>query len=263
VTTEVFEGFPDAIAVNTLTLAEHDGVTTLTVIVHHTCKLHRDGHVDSGMEGGLQQALDRVERIAAGDDATEDDPVTEVAERFATVAAGFTRCVEAVAPLAWQNASPCEGWTAADIVSHVTTWIPSFFNGVAGLALPVGPSVDGNPVAAWTALRDALGAVLADPTESSREFDGPPGRMSIEQSIDMIVTGDLLIHTWDLARATGLDETLDAEQVHRMFAGVEPYDEMLRSSGQYGPRVMVADDADEQTKLIAFMGRNPSHTAGR
>jgi hypothetical protein len=32
---------------------------------------------------------------------------------------------------------------------------------------------------------------------------------------------------------------------------------MLRSSGQYGPRVEVPDDADEQTKLIAFMGRQP------
>jgi hypothetical protein len=81
--------------------------------------------------------------------------------------------------------------------------------------------------------------------------------MSIEQSIDMIVTGDILVHTWDLGRAIGLDERLDPVEVHRMFEGIEPYDEMLRSSGHYGPRIAVPDDADEQTKLIGFMGRNP------
>ena len=49
----------------------------------------------------------------------------------------------------------------------------------------------------------------------------------------MFCTGDILVHTWDLARATGLDETLDADEVHRMFVGMEPMDEMLRASGHY------------------------------
>jgi uncharacterized protein (TIGR03086 family) len=73
----------------------------------------------------------------------------------------------------------------------------------------------------------------------------------------MICTTDVLIHTWDLARATGLDETLDATEVHRYVEGMEPLDQLLRDSGQYGPRIPVADDADEQTRLIAFLGRRP------
>jgi uncharacterized protein (TIGR03086 family) len=73
----------------------------------------------------------------------------------------------------------------------------------------------------------------------------------------MFVLGDVLVHTWDLARATGLDETLDADEVHGMLVGMEPLDEMLRQSGQYGPRVDVPADADEQTRLIAFTGRHP------
>ena len=73
----------------------------------------------------------------------------------------------------------------------------------------------------------------------------------------MFIMGDVLIHTWDIARATGVHETLDADEVHRMLVGIEPYDEMLRSSGQYGPRVAVPDDADEQTRLLAFVGRQP------
>ncbi len=65
------------------------------------------------------------------------------------------------------------------------------------------------------------------------------------------------MHTWDLARATGLDERLDPDEVHALFVTMEPMDEMLRQSGQFGARVPVPDDADEQTKLIAFTGRQP------
>ena len=61
----------------------------------------------------------------------------------------------------------------------------------------------------------------------------------------------MLVHTWDLARATGQDEILDAEEVHRFVAGMEPHDQAMRDSGHYGPRVPVPDDADEQTKAFA------------
>lgn len=60
-----------------------------------------------------------------------------------------------------------------------------------------------------------------------------------------------------LARATGLDETLDADEVHKMLMGIEPLGDTLEQSGHYGPRVAVPDDADEQTKLLAFTGRQP------
>jgi uncharacterized protein YndB with AHSA1/START domain len=65
VSTEVYEGFPDAEAVNTLTLEKKDGETTLTVVVRHATQQHRDGHIASGMEGGMQQTLDRLEELLA------------------------------------------------------------------------------------------------------------------------------------------------------------------------------------------------------
>ncbi len=64
VSTEVFEGMPDDFALDTLTLTERDGRTTLTVLVQHTSKEARDAHIDSGMEGGMQEAMDRLERVA-------------------------------------------------------------------------------------------------------------------------------------------------------------------------------------------------------
>ena len=65
------------------------------------------------------------------------------------------------------------------------------------------------------------------------------------------------MHTWDLARATGQDDRLDPDFCALLLAGMEPLEEVIRSSGQYGPRVEVPADADVQTRLLGFIGRDP------
>jgi uncharacterized protein YndB with AHSA1/START domain len=64
VSTEVYEGFPDAEALNTLTLTEEDGRTTLEILVQHSNQEERDGHINSGMEAGMQDAMDLLEEVA-------------------------------------------------------------------------------------------------------------------------------------------------------------------------------------------------------
>jgi len=64
VSTEVYEGFPDGEALNTLTFTEVDGRTTLSILVEHSCREHRDFHIESGMEGGMQEAMDALEQVA-------------------------------------------------------------------------------------------------------------------------------------------------------------------------------------------------------
>jgi len=64
VSTEVYEGMPEGEALNTLTLTEADGRTTLTILVQHTSKEHRDAHINSGMEAGMQEAMDLLEQVA-------------------------------------------------------------------------------------------------------------------------------------------------------------------------------------------------------
>jgi len=63
--TEVFEGYPDAATVNTLTLEENEGVTTMTILVLHESKESRDAQIASGMEKGLQHSLDRADEVLA------------------------------------------------------------------------------------------------------------------------------------------------------------------------------------------------------
>ena len=183
--------------------------------------------------------------------------MSEISERYRNVARQFTQRVTGVPDDAWDNPAPCEGWVARDVVGHLVDWLPAFFFGTWDIELPPGPSVDEDPVAAWAVVNGAIQVSLDDPTIAERERDTRMGRSTFAQTIDQICTGDILIHTWDLARATGLDETLDAGEVHRFVEGMEPLDEILRRSGQYGPRVEVPDDADEQTRLIAFVGRRP------
>jgi uncharacterized protein (TIGR03086 family) len=180
------------------------------------------------------------------------------ADEHRRIAAAFTTTVVGTAPESWDAPAPVEGWVARDVVRHLVEWFPAFLEGGAGIRLPAGPSVDDDPVGAWRTQTDAVQALLDDPDTATREHDLPHiGRMSLEQAIDMIYTADVFMHRWDLARATGQDETLDPEKCAVMYEGMLPMDEMLRQSGQYGPRVDVPDDADAQTKLLAFIGRTP------
>jgi uncharacterized protein (TIGR03086 family) len=184
--------------------------------------------------------------------------MSDPADRYRKVAATFTERVRAVPADRWDDPAPCEGWVARDVVRHLVEWLPDFFFGTWEVAWSPGPSVDEDPVAAWRTQTDSVQALLDGADTAEREHDLPHiGRMSLEQAIDMIYTSDVFLHRWDLARATDQDETLDADKCAVMLEGMLPMDEVLRQSGQYGPRVHVPDDADVQTKLLAFIGRTP------
>jgi uncharacterized protein (TIGR03086 family) len=184
---------------------------------------------------------------------------SEVADRWARVADGFSARVDGVAPGAWDAPAPCAGWVARDVVGHLVEWVPPFLGSGTGVELTVTPSVDDEPAAAWHSLRSQIDAILADPDVTRRRFEHPrAGSHSLDDAIEMFVTGDVLVHTWDLARATGQDETLDAEAVHAQLVGLEALPPgMLAESGQYGPAVVVDPDADEQTRMLALTGRDP------
>ena len=68
--------------------------------------------------------------------------------RHRAIAATFTSTVEGVPD--WDAPAPVEGWTARDVVRHLVEWLPGFLRGGAGVELASGPSVDEDPVAAWT-----------------------------------------------------------------------------------------------------------------
>jgi uncharacterized protein (TIGR03086 family) len=183
---------------------------------------------------------------------------TTAAEEHRRIAGRFTELVRGVPDGGWDAPSPVEGWVARDVVRHLVEWFPPFLEAGAGVHLVAGPSVDVDPTAAWVTHSDAVQAVLDDPATAGKTLSNRHiGEVPLDRAINDFYTADVFMHTWDLARATGQDETLDPDKCAELLAGMVPYEEAMRSSGQYGPRVEVPDHADVQTRMLAFIGRRP------
>lgn len=181
--------------------------------------------------------------------------MADTATRYRNVAGRFTATARAVPPEKWDALAPCEGWVARDVVRHMVEWMPYVLG--EPLAMGEAPSTDDDPLGAWLALDDAITAALDDPARANATIEVNGSTHRFDDAVATFCLGDVLVHTWDLARAAGLDETLDPDEVHALLAGMEPIDEILRQSGHYGPKVEVPPGASEQDRLIAFTGRRP------
>lgn len=184
--------------------------------------------------------------------------MASAAEQHRTVAAAFTATVESVDPAAWDDPAPPEGWVARDVIGHLVEWFPGFLVASTGIELPAGPTVAEDPAGAWGTQTDAIQSLLDDPDVAATEYEFPHmGRMTLAAVVEQVYIPDVFLHRWDLGVATGQRVELDEDTCATMLAGMEPMDEALRSSGHYGRRVEVPDDASVQDRLLAFIGRQP------
>lgn len=189
--------------------------------------------------------------------------MSDILDRYHHIADGFSARVSAVPPgdERWSAPAPCDGWTARDVVRHVLEANSIFFGLVDHDPGEPTCSVDDDPGGAWEESRAAMERALGDPSVAAREFDGMFGRTVWAESIDRFLTDDVLVHSWDLARAMGLDERLDADDVHRMYEELTGRDkamqDAMRRPDVYGPPVKLPAGASEQDRLLAFTGRDP------
>ncbi|MET9351445.1 TIGR03086 family metal-binding protein [Streptomyces sp. NPDC006617] len=250
VQTFTYEGAPDGVSLETVVFEGlGDRRTRLIAKSLMDSVEARDAMLAGGMEGGVREGHERLDELLRGSAAADEH------RRIARV---FTERVRGVAPEAWESPAPCEGWVARDVVRHLVEWFPAFLKSGAGIELPQGPSVDDDPVAAWTVHSEGVQALLDDPATARGVLSNPHiGEVPLDQAVDRFYTADVFMHTWDLARATGQDERLDPGKCAQLLDGMLPLDGVLRSSGQYGPRVEVPDSADVQTRMLAFIGRTP------
>ena len=187
----------------------------------------------------------------------------EIAERYRRRAQAFEWKVAAVQPDQWDNQSPCAKWTARDVVDHVVMMHEV-------MLVPVGHKLEPaeDPLTAFQEARAAVEDVLDDPVLALTETATPVGRMTAEQHIDQVVSDDLVLHGWDLARATRQDETMDPVDIERLWAAAVaiPPDlmEKYRTPGAfgegievYGNEVPVPPDAPLQDRLLGLLGREP------
>lgn len=171
---------------------------------------------------------------------------------FERAAEGAVARIEGVQPSQRSAATPCSEWDVDALLEHMAGG-PAYL--LAALDQPAPTVTD---AASYRTAIAACVAALREPGALERRCQSPAG---FEWSVAEATAGtamDQLVHTWDLAVATGGDRTLDADVVDAVVAMFLPQmPEIGRSAGIVGPAVPVPDDAPAQDRLLGAMGRQP------
>ena len=190
---------------------------------------------------------------------TETATSTDHVRAFTDRAHRFTAVVDA-ADDAWDSPTPCEGWTVRDVVAHVIDTQRDF---LTRQDLPAGAQPDlSDPAAAWRSHRAHATDVLVSPGVAAQEYDGFFGRTTIGATMADFYGWDLVIHGWDVARATGQAWTISDEEADSLHATADGWGDALYSDGICAAPVPVADDASATDRLVARLGRDPRWQPG-
>jgi uncharacterized protein (TIGR03086 family) len=149
----------------------------------------------------------------------------------------------------WTNASPCPEWDARGVVEHVIGFHDALLLGPTATA-PERPMDD--PIARWALTVAAMDSAMDAASSKDLEID-------LDHLLPAL-TGEVLTHTWDLAKAIGVDPQLDAELSAVSYGIALANDEQVRASGLFDSAVPVPGDAAAATQLVAFFGRDPEWT---
>lgn len=184
--------------------------------------------------------------------------VSENLRDFTKALYGMDAVVQRVPDDAWDRPSPCEGWTARDVVGHQTGVLDGVAHMAAGndMILPATPDDLSDPQALWAASRDGVLTALDQPgalQHSGKYWFGP---MSIDELIG-VVQWDPLTHSWDLSQATGVDAALDEGLAQKSFDRISAMRPSLAKMRLVGDEVAVPDSADIVSRYLGLVGRNP------
>ncbi len=178
--------------------------------------------------------------------------MTEVLTMWRQVADGFSERLEAVQSGDWSLPTCCEPWDVGKLVDHAIgaqRMVPKALGATGDI------DVTGDDlVQVWNTVRAAADQALSAPGAMDKVVKLPFGEMPAKDGFGFPL-GDLLIHSWDLARAIGVNDRLLPEACAVVLANLEPIDALIRGPGTFGPRLEPAADADPQDKLLAFVGR--------
>ncbi len=187
--------------------------------------------------------------------------MSETSDRYLRALRDLQAVVEMVEGDQWEAQSPCEEWKAVDVVGHsvgslrmVSTLATT---GKLAMQYSEWPSsrvlAGDDPKAVFATALETTARDLT-PENLAKVVDGPTGRVPLDQFLPACIL-DVSVHTWDLSQAIGYDVQLDPELVHALLDGVKPFDAMLRQPLLYAAKVEPPEGADEQTQLMAFLGR--------
>lgn len=174
---------------------------------------------------------------------------------YTRLAGTFGDTVRAVPADRWDDPSPCEEWTARDVLDHVVSLQRQLLD-ASGAGAPDAPGVGEDPVGAWEATSEAVGQAMADPDVAQASFTfGPAGETSMAALLSTFGAVDMVVHRWDVARATGGDTAIGKQDRAFVWEFNRAHEQVLRSPGAFGAALEAAPDADDQDRLLAFLGR--------
>ncbi len=178
--------------------------------------------------------------------------MTETLALWRQVADGFSERLEAVGPEDWSLPTCCEKWDVTKLVDHAIgaqRMVPRALGATGDIDM-----TGDDLVQVWNTVRDAADRALSAPGALDEMVKLPFGEMPAKDGFGFPL-GDLLVHTWDLARAIGVNDRLLPEACSVVYANLEPIDALIRAPGFFGSKLEPAADADAQDKLLAFVGR--------
>ena len=196
--------------------------------------------------------------------------LSQIVERYRRRADVFEHLVAQVPPDRWEWPSPCADWDARAVVGHIIDMHaamlapagPRAQSGLAGRRIRWAPS---GPPAPMSRLCSTTPRV-----PQATVVQTPMGPTSFAEHVDQVVSADMVQHGWDLARATGQDDTIDPAELEQLWPMVQAIPEVMRTPGAfgpgivvYGPIVEVPADAPLQHRVLGLLGRDPNFVAGQ
>lgn len=187
--------------------------------------------------------------------------MSEHLREYITAVYELGRVVHAVPTDRWDDPSPCEGWTARQVAGHAMGVVANV-GAKLGAVDPVDPfgndvaEIAGDdPDASYRRIRTRTLAALDRPGSLQTPVVSALGEMLLDDYL-VAMTNDAFVHAWDIARATGGDERLDADLLEIVAARMMATD-VGRSPGRYADAVDADPSAPLLDRFIAFTGRRP------
>lgn len=204
-------------------------------------------------------------------------PVSDVFEgiidRYTAASAGFERILRAVRPGQWHAPTPCTEWDVRLLANHMTRGNLTYVGLAAGgraadfLRLRDTDALGEDPVGAYAASVRQCTEAFTSPGVLDMIVDYPLGPIPGRQALAVRAT-DSVIHTWDLARAIGADDTLDADlvtwidtHIEQIYAGLTETPTAAATTHRYfAAPTATPDHASRQDELLIRFGRDPGRS---
>jgi uncharacterized protein (TIGR03086 family) len=197
------------------------------------------------------------------------DFADESVRRFLAASDGFARRLRLVGIGQWTEPSPCTDWDVRALVNHVAQGNVNYVRLLGGataaefLALRDEDALGEDPLRAFLASVDDAARAFAAPGAMDQVVDHPSGKMPGRQAL-AVRTTDTVIHTWDLARAIGADDTLDPGlvawiegDIYEIYVGMAETPVAVRTTHRFfaAPAGDAPPDASPQERLLHLFGR--------